>query len=143
MNQIPSIRDFRPVVICVPENCEPTKQFFLDLGFKILWDDGKSACEFATGFGTQRFLLTLHIMEKPDNPGVLHFWVDNVDEWYEYVKSLNLGDKDYDCNVAEPVIEPWGWRIMYVWAPCGLLMHFAEPHTEENKAFFQEAEWMG
>ena len=90
----------------------------------------------------QRFLLTLHIMDKPANPGVLHFWIDDVDEWYSYVKSLNLDEREYECGVAEPVLEDWGWRIMYIWAPSGLLMHFAEPHTEENKKFFREAEWM-
>jgi len=131
----------RPFVICVPENYEPSKQFFLDLGFEILWDGG-NVCEFTTGFGAQRFLLTLHIMDKPANPGVLHFWIDDVDEWYSYVKSLNLDEKEYECGVAEPVVEDWGWRKMYIWAPSGLLMHFAEPHTVENKKFFREAEWI-
>lgn len=132
----------RPFVICTPDNYEDTKTFFLDLGFKILWDDGGSACEFSTGFGAQRFLVTLHIMDKPANPGVLHFWIDDVDAWHEYVKGLELDKKDYDFNMSGPNIEPWGWRIVYLSAPSGLLMHFAEPHNEETKKFFAEAEWM-
>ncbi len=128
-------------MICTPENYDANKQFFLDLGFSILWD-GRDVCEFSTGYGHQRFLLTLHIMEKPANPGVLHFWVENVDEWHTYVSGLGLEKKEYSFNIAGPNIEPWGWRILYLWAPSGLLMHFAEPHSEDNKKFFANAEWM-
>jgi hypothetical protein len=138
---IPKIKDLRPFVICTPDNYEPCKRFFLDLGFEILWD-GENVCEFATGFGDQRFMLTLHIMDKPVNAGVLHFWVENVDEWHAYVKDLKLEEKDYDCKIAEPAVAKWGWRIMYVWAPSGLLMHFAEPHSDENKKFFNSASWI-
>lgn len=141
MTKIPTIKDFRPFVICTPENYKQTRKFFIDLGFKILWE-GDDVAEFSTGFGDQRFMLTLHIMEKPANPGVLHFWVDDVDKWHEYVNGLKLDEKDYQFNMAGPNLEPWGWRILYLWAPSGLLMHFAEPHAEENKQFFNNADWM-
>ena len=31
---------------------------------------------------------------------------------------------------------------MYVWDPGGWLLHFAEPHSAENKAFFNDAPWL-
>ena len=142
----PSIRDFRPFIICNEGNYEATKAFYADLGFETLWDDGGSACEVATGFGAQRFLITLHhgpeFESKPPYPGMLHFWVDDADAWYEHITALKLADKYPGVVITPPQVTSWGWRITYVADPSGLKLHFAEPHSEGSKSFFRDAPWM-
>lgn len=70
---MPKIKDFRPFIICNPDNYEPTRSFYADLGFEKLWDDGGRACEFATGFRDQRFLVSLHHGLEPTINGMMHF----------------------------------------------------------------------
>lgn len=127
-------------MICTPENYEATKEFYLALGFSKLWDDGSSACEFATGFGAQRFLVTLH--HGLDNgDAMLHFWVDDAQAWYDYMQALKLEER-FPVTITPPVVTGWGWRITYVADPAGQKLHFAEPHSEENKRFFRAAPWI-
>jgi catechol 2,3-dioxygenase-like lactoylglutathione lyase family enzyme len=142
----PAIRDFRPFIICSVLNYEATTAFYSDLGFEKLWDDGESACEFATGFASQRFLVTLHhgpeFEAKPSYPGMLHFWVEDAQAWYEYMTELKLEDRYPGVVITPPVVVNWGWRITYVTDPSGLKLHFAEPHSEGSKSFFDDAPWM-
>lgn len=140
--EMPHIKDFRPFLICNPDNYENTKAFYTDLGFKKLWDDGGSACEFATGFGEQRFLVTLHHGLEPTRNAMLHFWVDDAQAWYDHMDSLKLEERYPDVKITPPVVTDWGWLITYVADPSGIKLHFAEPHNEDNKKFFNEAQWM-
>ena len=140
--QMPTIRDFRPFIICTPETYEATKSFYADLGFQKLWDDGGSACEFATGFDAQRFLLTLHHNIEPPQNAMLQFWVEDTQAWYEYMKGLKLDEHHPSITITEPEVTPWGWLITYVADPAGVKLHFAQPHTEDNKRFFNDAGWM-
>ena len=140
---LPTIRDFRPFIMCGPDNYETTKSFYTDIGFQKLWDDESSACEFATGFAEQRFLVTLHLNIELPRGGMMHFWVDDAQAWYDYLMGLGL-DRSYPMVViTPPVITDWGWFITYVADPSGLKLHFAEPHSDEVKAFFRAAPWIG
>ena len=139
---VPTIKDFRPFIVCTTENYESSKAFYSALGFRTLWDDGKSACEFATGFGDQRFLLTLHHDLPPTQNAMLQFWVESADAWYEYMSGLELERRFPGVVISAPVVAPWGWSICYVDDPSGVKLHFAEPHSAENKAFFNSAPWM-
>lgn len=136
--KIPTIKDFRPFIICTPENYEATKSFYADLGFEKLWDDGESACEFATGFGEQRFLVTLHYDIEPPQHAMLHFWVEDAQAWYDYMTGLKLEERHPKIKITEPVVTPWGWLITYVADPAGVKLHFGQPHTESNKKFFND-----
>jgi catechol 2,3-dioxygenase-like lactoylglutathione lyase family enzyme len=138
----PTIRDFRPFVICTPENFESTKSFYTDLGFKMLWDDGNSACEFATGFSEQRFLVTLHYDIEPPRHAMLHFWVEDAGAWCDYMRALNLEERYPSVAIMDPVVTEWGWLITYVVDPAGVKLHFAQPHSEANKEFFNAADWI-
>ena len=139
---IPCIKDFRPFVICTPDNYESTKSFYVDIGFKLLWDDGSSACEIATGFGEQRFLVTLHHGIEPPKNAMLHFWVDSAQAWYDYLLGLDLADRYPGVVITPPVVTDWGWLITYVADPCGQKLHFAQPHADAVKSFFDRAEWL-
>lgn len=139
---IPRIKDFRPFVVCTSDNYETSKAFYTDLGFEKLWDDGNSACEFATGFADQRFLVTLHRGLEPARNAMLHFWVENAGAWYQYMAELKLEERYPEITITKPVLTDWGRRITYVADPSGVKLHFAEPCSDENKKFFNSASWM-
>lgn len=140
--EVPKIRDFRPFIICNPDNYEDTKNFYLALGFQKLWDDGGSACEFATGFGHQRFLITLHHGLEPTRNAMLQFWVDDAQAWYDYMVELKIEEHHPQVTITPPVETPWGWLITYVADPSGVKLHFAEPYSEDNRNFFNSAHWI-
>ena len=137
---VPEIKDFRPFIICTPENYEETKAFYSDLGFEKLWDDESSACEFSTGFASQRFLVTLHYNIEPPKNAMLHFWVSSAADWYEYVNKIVQENKHANVTVTPPVLTDWGWLITYVADPAGVKLHFGEPQTNSNKEFFDETD---
>ena len=139
---VPKIKDFRPFLICSPDNNEASKAFYTDLGFEKLWDDDNSACEFATGFGDQRFLVTLHYGLEPNRNSMLHFWVEDAQAWYDYMNGLNLEERYPGVKITPPVVTDWGWLITYVADPSGLKLHFAEPHSEGVKNFFNSVSWI-
>ena len=138
----PTIRDFRPFVVCTPDNYEATKSFYADLGFEVLWDDGSSACEFATGFGEQGFLVTLHHNIQAPLHAMLHFWVEDAGAWFAYMRALGLEERYPGVSITDPVVTEWGWLITYVVDPAGVKLHFAQPHSEANIDFFNAADWL-
>lgn len=139
---MPMIKDFRPFTICVDDNYEATKSFYASMGFQKLWDDGNSACEFATGFPGQRFLVTLHHGIEPPRNAMLHFWIEDAQAWFDYMKELQLEEQLPGVKITKPVITDWGWLITYVADPAGVKLHFAQPYSESNKSFFNNAPWM-
>ena len=138
--RIPTIVDFKPFLGYGPDDYEVAKQFYEDIGFTKLWDGGNACC-FDTTIG-HRFLITLHHGLERSSAGMMHFWVESVDDWYNHLKSMQLDKKYADVKVAEPTVTEWGWRILYVWDPGGWLLHIAEPHSKENKTFFNSAIWL-
>lgn len=136
----PKIKDVSQFLGYGPETFEAAKAFYQDIGFVKLWDGG-SACGFDTRIG-HRFLVTLHHGLDASKAGMMQLWVESVDDWYAYLQTLALDQKYPGVKIAEPAVAEWGWRIMYVWDPGGWLLHFAEPHSEENKAFFNQAPWL-
>ncbi|MDH3692463.1 MAG: hypothetical protein OEU36_23780 [Gammaproteobacteria bacterium] len=139
---IPNIKDFRPFIPCGKDGQEMSINFYQDLAFKLLWRaDNREVCEIDTGFGHRFILLDKYNKHFADNL-MLHIWVDSVDDWYEYLKPKKLDRKYSGVKVTEPDVLPWGWRILYIWDPAGVLLHIAEPHTEKNKEFFNKATWL-
>ncbi len=139
-SQIPAIRDFKPFLGYAPEDFESAKLFYEDVGFEKIWDGGDACC-FDTGIG-HRFLVTLHHGLDRSSAGMMQLWVESVDNWYDYLMPKQLDLKYPGVKIAEPTVAAWGWRILYVWDPGGWLLHIAEPHSEENKAFFNSAPWI-
>lgn len=136
----PTIRDFRPFLPSGEKGYEESKNFYQDIGFTILWTSSE-VTEFDTGFGN-RFLLSSNKNEKLGENLMIQIWVESADEWYKFLKSKRLDEKYVGTKIAEPSVAPWGWKITYVWDPAGVLLHFAEPHSEENKLFFGQATWL-
>jgi hypothetical protein len=138
--KIPVIKDFKPFVPSGKNGYEESKNFYQDIGFTILWTSPEIS-EIDTGYG-HRFLLSANKNKQLGENMMLHFWVESVDQWFEYLKSKKLEEKYIGTKVAEPDILPWGWRIVYVWDPAGVLLHFAEPHSQETIAYFNNAKWL-
>jgi len=141
-SKLPTLHDFQPFLGYNEHDYENAKAFYQDFGFEMLWDDGSSACGFDTGIG-HRFLVTLHYGLERSRAGMLQLRVDDVDHWYEYLKPKQLDQKYPDVKIAEPSVTEWGWRILYVWDPGGWLLHIGQPHSETNKAFFDNPDGPG
>ena len=58
---------------------------------------------------------------------MLQIWVENVDEWELFLNNLKLDEKYPSVKISKPTIEPWGWKIIYVWDPAGVLLHIGQP----------------
>ncbi len=139
-NKIPIIKDFRPFIPSGEKGYEESKNFYLELGFKMLWTSPKVS-EFDTQFGN-RFILSSKKNKHLGENLMIQIWVESADEWYEYLKKKKLDELYEGVRVAEPSIEPWGWKITYVWDPAGVLLHFGEPHSEENRKYFDNVDWL-
>ena len=137
---MPALKDFRPFLPSCKAGRDVSIQFYQDLGFKLLWS-GPEVSEFDTGSG-QRFILSNNYNKALAENMMLQLWVESVDDWYAYIKPMQLDKKYPGVKVAEPEVQPWGWRILYIWDPAGVLLHIGEPHTKENKDFFDKADWM-
>ena len=124
----PSIKDFKPFLGYGPEDYENAKDFYTELGFQLIADHG-TACTFDTMIG-HRFLVALHQGYDRSHAGMMHFWVESVDEWNVYLKAKDLPSKFSNVKLADPTVTDWGLRVLYVWDPGGWLLHFAEPISE-------------
>lgn len=134
----PKIRDLKVFVPCGENGQAESISFYRDLGFKLLWGgDGNAVCEIDTGHG-QRFLLLEKQNHKLAANLMLQFWVEDLDAWAVHLANLDLEAKYSGVKVSAPEVMPWGWEILHVWDPAGVLLHFAEPHSEDNKRFFLE-----
>lgn len=132
----PKIRDLKVFVPCGAKGQAESISFYQDLGFKLLWGgDGNAVCEIDTGHG-QRFLLLEKCNQQLATNLMLQFWVEDVDAWAAHLATIGLEGKYAGVKVAVPEVMPWGWKVLHVWDPAGVLLHFAEPHAEENKHFF-------
>ena len=138
----PKIKDVKTFVPCSPNGQDESIAFYKDIGFKLLWGGNENAvCEFDTGFG-HRFLLLEKFNKNLAENLMIQIWVESVDDWEAHLKNIDLEKKYPTAKVAAPAVQPWGWRILYIWDPAGVLLHVAEPHSEENKKYFNNVDWL-
>ncbi|MEM8775784.1 MAG: hypothetical protein AAGF53_12175 [Pseudomonadota bacterium] len=122
----PAIKDFRPFLGYTSEDWPVARQFYSDLGFKENWAL-ENICEIDTGIG-HRFLLAMHVGYEKRTAGMVQFWVDSVDDWWEHIKPLDLEAKYSGVKVAAPSLTDWNWRLIYIWDPGGWLLHIGQPN---------------
>ncbi len=138
----PAIKDVKTFIPCGPKGQEESIAFYKDLGFHLLWGGSEGAvCEFDTGYG-HRFLLLEKYNNALSENLMLQIWVENLDDWHTYLTSIDLPKKYPTVKVSQPEVQPWGWRIIYIWDPAGVLWHIAEPHSQENKDYFNHVSWL-
>lgn len=91
--------------------------FYSALGFEILWQDDQ-LCLFALG-DTKFFLQHFYNRELAENT-MLHLQVENADDWYNHIQSLNLC-KTFDCKITVPENREWKMRDFVLIDPSGVL----------------------
>jgi catechol 2,3-dioxygenase-like lactoylglutathione lyase family enzyme len=124
-----SILALRPFVPA--KDFERSKQFYADLGFHVQpLGDGLADI----GLGEHTFLLQAHYTEGWAQNFVMHMLVDDLDDWWAHIASLDLAGRYDVASPRAPKLEPWGLRVAYVFDPSGLLWHFAEdPQTQRPR----------
>lgn len=100
---------------------EESKQFFLELGFKINWDNGgyigfeKDGCRF--------------ILQHYENRGfaenfMISVKVDNAEEFYQFVVDKKLPEQ-FGIRISEPAEQPYGKEVNII-DIAGVCWHFVE-----------------
>jgi hypothetical protein len=106
------------------DNFEGSRQFFLELGFKINWDAGdylgldKDGCSF--------------ILQKYDNKEfaenlMVTVGVTNADEFWNEVNEKQL-PKKYGIRLSKPIVQPYGREVNII-DLAGVCWHFVEQES--------------
>lgn len=99
------------------------KQFYLDLGFALLWASEEVA---AFQVGDFRFLLQNYYVEQWASNFMMQVSVTDADAWLKHVEDIKLAAKYPGSMVKPPALQPWGLRVLYLSDPTGVLWHIAE-----------------
>lgn len=118
MNQNP--KSIRPFV--GSENFEISRNFYKDLGFEeIILEPKLSLFRWKE---TAFYLQDAYVKDWIDNT-MLFIEVENTDEFWNYLQSLNLTDTYPGVKLLPVKTMPWG-KECFVIDPCGILWHFGE-----------------
>lgn len=101
---------------------EQSKQFYIDLGFKMDWE-GDGIAQFSVG--DYHFFLQDHYVKDFAENFMLYLYVDDVDEWWEYIQKCNIAEK-YTITLKPPHDYPWGMREIHMLDPTGVFWHFGK-----------------
>jgi hypothetical protein len=99
------------------------KQFYLDLGFTLLWASEELA---AFQVGDFRFLLQNYYVEQWASNFMMHLLVTDADVWWKHVEDLKIPEKYPGIMAKPPTLQPWGLRVLYLSDPTGVLWHIAD-----------------
>jgi len=121
LKQLPSgteaVRPFLPA-----RDFELSKRFYEALGFRKLLDEDVVIFEV----GGTSFLLQRHYEKNWAENFMMQLMVDDLDAWWEYIRSLDLPNRFGVAPPRPPALQPWGLRIAYVADPSGVLWHVAQ-----------------
>lgn len=113
----------KELVVYIPaEDFEASKAFYGGLGFTLSegWGDTMD-CRL----GKAIFRLQNYYVKDWAENFMMKFDVEDVDVWYEHVKTVLSQNTYGHAKVDEP--EMIGdTRIMHVWDPCGVLLIFIQ-----------------
>jgi hypothetical protein len=119
--ETPSVLDLKTFVPA--KDHDLSKQFYLDLGFKLNWGSEQVA-EFE--LGSFRFLLqNFYVREFAEN-FMMHLMVEDADDWWKHIENVGLKAKYPDIMLKSPAMQPWGLRVLYLTDPTGVLWHIAD-----------------
>ena len=119
---IPTIRSVRPFLPAKEFNT--SLRFYEAIGFHV-YPLGDTLAELS--LGTHAFLLQGYYVKDWAENMVMHVLVNDLDAWWRHIASLDLANRFGVAPPAAPKAEPWGLTVAYVFDPCGVLWHFAEP----------------
>ncbi len=101
---------------------QKSRDFYEALGFEKTLDD--EVAIFKAGSGG--FILQRHYHEDWASNCMMQLMVDNLDEWWSHIQSLDLPGRFGVPAPKAPAMQPWGLRIAYVVDPAGVLWHIAQ-----------------
>jgi glyoxalase/bleomycin resistance protein/dioxygenase superfamily protein len=105
------------------ENYAVSKQFYLDLGFSLVWEGDQLAC---LQVGEFRFLLQNFYVKELAGNLMMHLMVTDADPWWQHIQDIKLAAKYPDIMCRPPTLQPWGLRVLYLSDPSGVLWHIAD-----------------
>jgi len=118
---ISNIRRFRPFLPA--KDFQTSLQFYKAMGFEA-YLLGDTLAELS--LGTHAFLLQGYFVKEWAENMMMHVLVDDVDAWWQHIKSLDLAEKFGIPPPSPPRVESWGLTVAYVIDLSGVLWHFAE-----------------
>jgi|LGOV01.1.fsa_nt_gb predicted lactoylglutathione lyase len=101
-----------------------SKQFYLDLGFKTMWQDDNMAL---FGIKQQNFFLQKYYQEDWANNCMMQMHVDDLEELYHTCVSLK--EKYTDIKLKQIFTADYG-RTFHLIDPTGVLWHMTEVTKE-------------
>jgi hypothetical protein len=116
-----SVLDLKPFLPA--EDFALAKQFYLDLGFKMIWGDEQLA---AFQVGEFRFLLQNYYVKEWAGNFMMHLMVKDTDQWWQYIQDKKIAEKYPGIMAKPPTLQPWGLRVLYLSDPSGVLWHIAD-----------------
>jgi hypothetical protein len=102
-------------------NFEVSKEFYLDLGFKIPWSSEDLAY---VRFGETSFLLQAFNEPAFIKNYQMHLLVGNADDWHAHVVNTGVAQR-YGVRVGDPEDQPWAMRDFVLFDPSGVLWRVA------------------
>ena len=113
-----SIRAFLPA-----RDLAVSRRFYKDLGFEEIWGDD-SACGMQLD-GCGIILQQFYVKDHAEN-FMMSLNVEDVDAWWRHIESAGLKEKYGLAMATPPEMQPWGFRVLYLTDPTGVLWHIAE-----------------
>ncbi|WP_294285614.1 glyoxalase [uncultured Chryseobacterium sp.] len=114
------VKSIRPFIGA--ENFEVSRSFYRDLGFEEVAIDPKMSLFRWNDIGF--YLQDGYVKDWIDNTMVF-VEVENTDEFFQEVQSLNLTEKYGSVKISLVQTLPWG-KECFVHDPSGVLWHFGE-----------------
>jgi len=118
------IRPFIPA-----KDFELSKHFYEALGFEKVLDS--EVAIFNAGSGG--FILQRYFQEDWANNCMLQLMVDDLDQWWAHIESLDLTNRFGVPAPKAPAMQPWGLRVAYVVDPSGILWHISQRRTDARQ----------
>lgn len=118
------IRPFIPT-----RDFELSKGFYEALGFEKVLDS--EVAIFNAGSGG--FILQRYFQEDWANNFMMQLMVDDLDQWWAHIESLDLVNRFGVPAPKPPAMQPWGLRVAYVIDPCGVLWHISQRRNDAKQ----------
>jgi catechol 2,3-dioxygenase-like lactoylglutathione lyase family enzyme len=112
-----SARPFLPA-----KDFEASRDFYEALGFIKLLDSDVAIF----GIGSTSFILARYFVQAWAENCMMQLMVDDLDAWWEHIRSLDLSATFGVPDPKPPAVQPWGLRVAYIVDPSGVLWHVAE-----------------
>lgn len=119
---LPTAQD---VKVFVPtKDHDESIRFYEALGWQCNWrEDGLAEIELSS---VRLYLQRFYAKELAEN-FMIYVVVDDAEAWYHHAAKVVESGAFPTVRASPPKEEPYGALVTYVWDPCGVLLHFAQP----------------